>query len=170
MVNSKPFQLELEKALQRHFRDVQTEWPISTGATDALARSRLRYAPRLDLAVGPFSVQQGNRGHEMMTEFASTAPRKLRDFTRTNLGKNGNPRCAMAIEISFSGSSKHMLGDIANASMIGLYGFVIANDGQIGKLKRILEYVNAVQALGKLHMAVFNNVAVMSTNEFMDLL
>lgn len=169
MVNSKPFQLELKQALERHFSTVRKEWPVSEWAKDALGKSRFRYAPRLDIAVGKPNVLPGNRREDIKKEFTSAAPPKLRKYVE-GLCENQNPRCAMAIEIAFSGSQKHMLGDITNASMMGLYGFVIASDDQFRILERVLEYVKVLKGVHKASRTVFNNVAIMRTSEFMGLL
>ena len=86
----------------------------------------------------------------------------------SELKMNPNPRYAVAIEIVFSGSSKHILGDITNASTLGLYGFVIAREGMLQKAQRILKHLQTLKKIGKIEQAMFNNVKVVSTAEFDD--
>jgi len=82
------------------------------------------------------------------------------------LRTNYNPRYAVAIEVVFSGSSKHVLGDITNASVLGLYGFVIANEEMLLKAKRIFKYIQKLKQIRKISGEMYNNVKIVSTQEF----
>jgi len=68
----------------------------------------------------------------------------------------------LAIEVVCSGSSKHILGDITNASMMGLYGIVVTNDDQhiCEKVERIQHYAQRVKALQKAPTGWFDNVLI----------
>jgi hypothetical protein len=124
-----------------------------------------RYAPRVDIAVGPFNITRGRNSKIPKTPIV---PDKLRALFK-DLDPNKNPRCLLAIEVIYSGSSKHVLGDILNASALGLYGLVIGLDTQMPKIRRIHEYLKTLADLEKIPW-LFQNVVAISTAEFDDLL
>ena len=169
MQNAKEFQDQLASNLKNHFSKVEKEWSISKDATDDFSRSIKRYAPRLDIAVGPFSIETGNIRNPIERTFHKEVPSKLRQILE-QLGRNPNPRCALAIEIVFSGSSKHILGDITNASMMGLYGIVIADQGIEPKIRRIFEYVKTIRKLDKAPSELFTNVIILPSKKILELL
>lgn len=171
MSSSKSFQNEIVEKLSRHFEDVKMEWRITQDATDAFSANVDVYAPRIDVAVGPFNVSDGNERNNIANEFENSAPQNLKNLIESNsLQKNNNPRCMLAIEVVYSGSTKHILGDITNASMMGLYGFVIAHNDRIDEVNRIFEYTKIIKAVHKAPNDLFSNVKVISTNEFLELL
>jgi len=70
------------------------------------------------------------------------------------------------IEIENSGSSKHMLGNIANVSILGSIGIIVPfNDKQLSLCMRIKEYLGFV-ATAKKVKAVFENVLVINKENF----
>jgi hypothetical protein len=160
-------QLKIKNRLTAYFDDsVVLEWPITRGATDILARSEDRYSPRVDVAVHTIGTAPGNHLDVMMEYWNANAPERLHAvFSQMN--PNINPRCVLAIEVVFSGSSKHIIGDITNASMMGLYGIVVASGKMITKVRRIKEYIRVLQGLGKAPESLFQNVCVMSEEEFL---
>jgi hypothetical protein len=151
-------------ALRRHFIEVSVEWSVVRNAQDALARDVGRYAPRVDIAVGPFNTTP-NRDPAIR---AVPLPRPLRAAV-AGLERNQNPRCLLAIEVVFSGSSKHIMGDILNASALGLYGVVIGKEELMPKIRRISAYINVLAHLDKMP-PLFGNVLVLSTTDFDELL
>ncbi len=170
-MTAKDYQNLALKALTKHFEEVEKEWDVARGATDPLRRG-VAYAPRLDIAVGPF-----NKG----VEDRHIQQRRIQSFERDatvrriveNVGHlrfNHNPRCVLAIEIEFSGSSKHILGDFTNASMMGLVGLVIVPPGKIEKASRIYKYVEFVKAVDKGPADLFKNLVLFQTDEFLELL
>lgn len=147
-------------ALERCFSDVRLEWSAVAAASDAFAVDVARYAPRVDIAVGPFNTTPGSD--------SSITAALLPDLIQQRFDQrqpNRNPRCLLAIEVTFSGSSKHIMGDILNASALGLFGIVIGAESQIVKISRILRYLETLAALEKLPR-LFQNVIVLSTDEF----
>lgn len=167
MPKARPYQDRLEQSLVLRFgrRLVRSEWSIAAGATDSFSRSVGLYVPRLDLAVGPFNVDPGTWDHaQRLPEIPSELRLRLPTITRQN------PRCLLAIEVVFSGSSKHVLGDLTNASMMGLYGAVVAHPSMVDKAKRILEYGKRLHAVGKSQDYLFANTEVFSSEEFIGLL
>lgn len=163
------FQNKITEKLQQYFSEVKTEWSVTKNATDVF--SVPVYGPRVDVAVGPFNIEKGNKIDEIKTVFKNKAPQKLKNYIESNnLSENANPRCVLAIEVVFSGSSKHILGDITNASMMGLYGFVVASNSKFNKLKRIFEYSKVIKQVGKAPKGLFSNVCVISEEMFLELL
>ena len=158
------FQKVGAKILQRHVDHVCLEWSAVKGARDDFVRDPLRYAPRVDIAVGPFSTDPGRdpRIEEALL------PESLRARLE-GLEPNPNPRCLLAIEVIFSGSSKHMMGDILNASALGLYGLVVGTDKTMPKIQRIDRYLELLARLDKAPW-LFRNVLPMSTKEFKEIL
>jgi hypothetical protein len=133
-------------------------------ATDALQRDIHRYAPRVDIAVGPFNITPGpdsEIGERLL-------PRSLRQLF-SDQPPNPNPRCLLAIEVVFSGSSKHIMGDTLNAGAHGLYGLVIGTEARMRKIQRIAAYLHVLADLEKLP-PMFRNVVALSTVEFEELL
>lgn len=157
--NAATFQVAAKSLLDRHFTDVASEWRSARGATDAFSADVTRYAPRVDLAVGPYSTSSGrlNMSIEML-------PATMRPWFE-GLRSNENPRCLLAVEIVNSGSAKHMLGDLLNASALGLFGLVVCNEPVLPKVQRNLAYVRQLVTVGK-SPALFQNVRVLSFSDF----
>lgn len=160
------FQIRIQELLGRHYSEVVVEWPIHRNATDSMTHLPSQYYPRTDVAVGPFSTTVGH--NENLRENLINA--KLLAKLRVLSHKNPNPRCLLAIEVVFSGSSKHILGDMLNASAIGLYGIVIGSPDMMPKIKRNMEYLKKLAELDKLNPLPFQNVLLVSTEEFEQLI
>jgi len=166
---STSFQNVITEKLGKYFPEVEKEWDVTKNATDLFSTDV--YGPRLDVAVGPFNTEEGNKIDEIRNAFFQKVPQELKNIIESrNLRENRNPRCMLAIEVVYSGSSKHILGDITNASMMGLYGFVVANSSTFDKLKRIFEYSKVIKHVGKAPVDLFSNVCVISDKEFLKLL
>ncbi len=154
------YQRVIQAILRQHFTDVRLEWSVVTDATDPLAADISRYAPRVDVAIGPFNTTPGP---DPRIEVA-LLPKGLRVLF-DGRPANANPRCLLAIEVSYSGSSKHIMGDLLNAGALGLYGMVIGSDRMLPKIRRILRYLEVLAQLEKLPW-LFQNVVVVGTSDF----
>ena len=159
-MNASDYQRATEPALKRYFADVRLEWPVVKGATDALTADLNRYAPRVDIAVGPFNTTPGPDPNICET----LLPPQLRELF-ADRAPNPNPRCLLAIEVIFSGTSKHIMGDMLNASSLGLYGLVVGRDTQMPKVRRIGSYLDLLVQLEKQRL-LFDNVVALGTSEF----
>jgi hypothetical protein len=102
-------------------------------------KGRRMYSPTSDVAVGPFATE---RRHE--TKYAElldkTRPfvehliqkhnQNVEEEEKTSFGAiahfNQNARCLLCIEIEESGTRKHCLGDLVNASALGRIGLLVA--------------------------------------------
>lgn len=180
--NVKRYQELAYNSLSKIFGDgnVIKEWNVAKDSRDAFTREL--YSPRLDIAIGPFNID-GNIEHNQ-EEIKRTAHNK-RSFIETMLhyselpagnfseffaNSNLNPRCFLAIEIENSGSSKHMLGNIANVSILGSIGVVIPfNSTKLFLCKRIRKYVTFATNVGKLE-GVFKNMLIINKENFLRIL
>jgi hypothetical protein len=169
-MGAKALQEKIKAKLENYFgQTVIVEWSISRGATDAFARSRHRYSPKVDVAVKTAGMSPGNHFHEIDTFWNTSAPDALKNKF-DGLRKNRNPRCALAIEVVYSAAPKYILGDITNASMMGLYGVVVPSANMTPKVQQVVEYVNAVKAVGKAPTDLFQNLLIVPELEFLNLI
>ncbi len=157
--NAATFQSVAKRLLERHFTEVKSEWRTAKGATDSFSPDVQRYAPRVDLAIGPFNTAPG-RASMRLSDIPPIVGQWFEGLT-----PNDNPRCLLAIEVVYSGSAKHMLGDLLNASALGLYGLVVAHEKVLAKVKRNREYASELANVGKIPV-FFRNVRVISFSDF----
>lgn len=168
----------------------QPEWSPVTQQERApylgnLRAEALLYAPRLDLAVGPFATEYSLAGEfdEMLDRYRELVQRLL-DAHRSNmvafpdcytspdipslLIANPNPRCFMAIEIKRGNPNmKYLLGSAFQAAAWGKIGVVVCwNGSRRRNLLGIREMLSLLSANGKntLHTG---NLLIM-TKEQMD--
>ena len=173
MAHAKTYQKNLKKKLEKYFDEVSYERSLFKNANDILIYDPERYSPRLDLVIGPYNQNKGDdwiSDFELKERLFKFNKRKTKRFFNvlSSLSTNYNPRYAVAIEIVFSGSSKHVLGDITNASVLGLYGFVITSQEMLPKAKRIFKYIQKLKQIRKISGEMYNNVKIVSTDEFDD--
>lgn len=156
--------------------DVQSEWSVRTNATDRVYDA-LSYAPRLDLGIGPFNTSRQRRDedralivqraeHPLMTHLRHAVMQQ----NDGRFFENRNPRCMLAIELEYSTSSKHILGGITNASLLGYMAVIIGSSISIPKVRRIHEYACRLREVEKAHVDMFANVACFEDAEFLALL
>ncbi len=151
---------------------VKREWSIWDNASDGFRRINTMYAPRLDIAVGPFNTTTQNKhfdttairsfnGHPLIASIIVKGQEE-----NQNWQYNNNPRCLLAIEIEYSGSSKHILGDYTNASMMGHIGVVVSSAKNYEKISRVGEYVKTLRQLEKAPADLFCNTVHYREDEF----
>jgi hypothetical protein len=155
---------------------VKSEWSVRTDATDKVF-DRSTYAPRLDVAVGPFNVTRDRKNDDLarIGEYGyHPLIRRLRgEVERQNDGGfyfNPNPRCLLAIELEYSTSSKHILGGITNASLLGAIGIIVGPADKITKIQRISQYAARLRQIEKAHDDMFANIACFLEEDFLRLL
>jgi hypothetical protein len=176
--NARGCQQRIHASLARIFgeSEVKSEWSVRREAVDAFTNIGL-YAPRLDIAVGPFNVTRENAVEDarrivsfeqhpliaVLKRFGSEQHEGL-------FYSNPNPRCLIAIEIEFYTSSKHILGAITNASMLGRVGIVLGSARSIAKIGRIGSYARTLREVGKSPEGLFTNVVFFDVDCFHQLL
>lgn len=125
---------------------------------------RRMYQPKIDVAVGPFAVD-GRYGAEYDRLFEGSRPfigclveahnhNLDHDDDRTFLEEmrqfNANARCFLCNEIENSGSKKHCIGDLVNASGLGRVGLLIAWDYSVLRVfLRQRRYLHYLASAGK---------------------
>lgn len=157
--------------------NVKKEWDAAKGSEDDFTREL--YCPRLDVAVGPFNIHRDlyednlsiNRtlsaNRNLLKRLWRASELRVSTFERFMREKSNNPRCMLAIEIENSGSSKHMLGNIANVSILGAIGIVIPfNAKKLALCKRIKKYVTFAMEVEKIR-GVFKNVLIINKEKFL---
>ena len=161
VLNAKTVQIELKRLLSAIFgkENVYPEWRSNARAQDWL-RIGTNYAPRPDIAVGPFNIEEGRHPYEIEETFKQH--RTLFDqLGIENTGLNKNPRCLIAIEIENSNKGKHMLGNIINASLLGKIGIVVTLRVEFYlEAERIHRYLKGAFKRKKLGHEVSNVVIV----------
>lgn len=133
---------------------------------------RNHYSPRVDIAVGPFSITRGENQIQQYNDFLLNESveaflRQAYSFHIQNIGEehlneiiipdfhrlthtNSNARCFLAIEIENNNSKKHILGSIVNASSLGRIGIGVAyNDRTLRTFVRILNYLGFLKRVEK---------------------
>jgi len=176
----KEYQELVRKSLSKIFGEgnVKKEWDVATDSQDAYTRKL--YCPRLDIAVGPFNID-GNvdENNDRIKEAVDSnkdfidnvlrlpglSPGDVDSFLRQ---ENKNPRCFLAIEIEKSGSRKHMVGNIVNASILGAFGIIIPfDDKALSAYRKIDAYLNFAAKVGKTR-EIFKNVLIINKEKFLE--
>jgi hypothetical protein len=141
-MNAKEVQENLRKIFSRKFGEdnVFSEWRSRSLAKDWLKYGNI-YAPRPDVAVGPFNIREGINISDIEREFDRNEL-LWSSLDVPNIQVNENPRCLIALEIENSNTGKHMLGNILNASLLGKIGIIVTlRDTYYRDALRIYEFL-----------------------------
>ncbi len=177
-MNAGEYQNNLFTSLQNIFGNeyVKKEWDTVKYDTHFSNHKEI-YAPRHDIAIGPFNDYSDLDCGIDNTKFMQTHPLtksllndKLEAGCKFKDVWNSFSRCFIAIEIEFSGSSKHILGSIINASVSGSIGIIIGNENNIGKIRRIYYYIVRLEGLERLKINTLGNINMYDANDFVKLL
>lgn len=145
--------------------EVRNEWTAFNGFIN-------HYSPRVDIAVGPFSVQPGLNQMQNYNNLVNDIDiniflRQLYEFHIINIGeeveneitipdfeelihKNQNARCFLAIEIENQNSKKHIMGSMINAASLGRIGIGVAyNNNTLRTFIRIMNYLGFLRRVEK---------------------
>lgn len=182
------YQDEMAKLLRQLYpppTPVRTEWR----ALESIAGL---YSPRIDIAVGPFSVVRGRnyiQEYDGLMEDTRPFIERLRTYHCNNVDQytvsddetfrhvppatfaelrtfNENARCLMAIEIENRVSRKHLLGGAVNASVLGRLAVIIGWDEmKVRALVKLREYWHFLESVGKNTFAT-RNLLILSPEQF----
>jgi hypothetical protein len=157
-LNERAYQDQVKEALDRTYREVVVQWQPFRG------EGRRIYAPRVDIAVGPFAIrgryiEQYGALLDETRAFIDKLVEKHNENVHeregaTHLGKirdfNANARCLLCIEIEESGSRKHCLGNLVNVSALGRVGILVARTPKVLRaFVRQREYLRFLAEVGK---------------------
>lgn len=83
---------------------------------------------------------------------------------------NKNPRSFIAVEVCFSGSMKHTLGSLVNASILGYYGILVTNTKMLLKALRLKYYLISITRLKKIDSVIGMNLFIITSKQLEKLL
>lgn len=165
--------------------EVKNEWAAFSGYLN-------HYSPRVDIAVGPFSMEDGqNQTHVynqlVVTENINFFIKKLYQIHIENIGpevnneitipsfedliyKNQNARCFLAIEIENENSKKHIMGSLINAASLGRIGIGVAYT--VKTMRTFIRIMNYLGYLRKVKKNTYDttNFLIVSKNQIHDIL
>ena len=166
-MTTKEYQNSIYPLLQAKLNglEVENEWTAFRGYHN-------HYSPRVDLAVGPFSIESGQNKMEEYNQLVrqdniNSFLRSLYDLHVENIGseylneitihnfdsllhKNQNARCFLAFEIENKNSKKHIMGSLINAASLGRIGIGIAySEKTFRTFIRILNYLGFLKRVEK---------------------
>ena len=78
-----------------------------------------------------------------------------------------NPRSFIAVEVSFSGSMKHTMGSIINASLLGYYGVLVVNNHMLRKALRLKYYLLSIPFIKNIKSMIGYNVLIVTDKQFL---
>lgn len=165
--------------------EVKNEWTAFTGYHN-------HYSPRVDIAVGPFSIVAGQNQSNLYNELVANVNvqsfiRQLYDIHIGNIGleinneitiplfenlicKNQNARCFLAIEIENENSKKHVMGSLINAASLGRIGIGVAySEKTMRTFIRIMNYLGFLRRVEK-NTYDTTNFLIVSKNQMQTIL
>lgn len=164
MINAKEYQKEISTKLKNIFEEIKVEEPMRLPHNI--------YTPRVDVAIGPFAYNDSLSGE--YNNLLSTHQELLNKLKEKSINKdwldfgiNDNPRCFIAIEVenSTEKDTKHLLGSITNASILGKVGILIVFNNKKG-LENMKNYFKFAKEHNKIKDHLFQNVAMIVKKDF----
>jgi len=186
----KKFQKDVAELFEeRTQQEAVTEWGSEMG--------KEMYAPRVDVAVGPFAIAPGvhrDQEHSHLLHQHLDLFRRLTAFHLENLNvltpeataderehhinqkmdklfsTNQNARCFVAIEIENKVSRKHLMGGAVNGSVLGKVGIAVGFNEE--KHRCFLRLYRYFEFLGQVEKPTFNtaNLLIISKDQLMEAL
>lgn len=164
--------------------EIKKEWDVTKCSRDEFSRGRSKvktYAPRIDIAIGPFNIDLNlDNSHKMECEY-----RKYKELFLQNIISKGNvlsneneiicnqnPRCTVAIEIANHSEIKRIISDIFNASVIGKIGIFVYDNNKKSETAshRLLEYFKLLQRNRKVDNKILKNVVFIKSEDMISTL
>lgn len=149
---------------------VKKEWDSIVYDNRRKNSHKTLYSPRIDVAVGPFNdytdARNGNDETAVMKN--SLLVRRLNE--RYDIQWNDLSKCFLAIEVIFSGSSKHVMGDFLNATSAGAIGIIVSRGKEHKKAMRIIKYLRSLEDSKRIEKRAMRNLMIFSDIEFLEFL
>ena len=157
-MTEREYQNRAKEVLERIYDEVETQWHPFRG------HGRGMYAPKVDIAVGPFATARNyeHRYGELLEQmrdfiecFIERHNQNVEDTEeQTSFERiahfNVNARCLLCIEVEETGSRKHCLGDLVNASALGRVGILVArSEKMLNVFLRQQVYLRFLARVGK---------------------
>lgn len=170
-LNSNEYQDLVVDLLKKIFpnNEVKKEWD-SVSFDKKRSDHKELYAPRLDVAVGPFNTRNNIKNKQDHTMVMKNSPLVKRLNEQYDIVWNDLSKCFLAIEVIFSGDSKHIMGDFLNATSIGAIGIIVYRKDKGGKTRRILKYLDYLQSINRLEKKSLRNIMMFSDSGFIQFL
>jgi hypothetical protein len=132
-LDERAYQQQVKEAFDRIYGEVEIQWRPFRG------EGRGIYAPIVDIAVGPFAITRRyiDEYGELLDQTRAFIERLIGKHNENCEGReenarfedirnfNENARCLLCIEIEESGTRKHCLGNLVNASALGRIGILV---------------------------------------------
>jgi hypothetical protein len=175
---------EYQSILKNKLSGVFTELEIKKEWRADVSQFNL-YSPRLDIAIGPFAINEGLKDqydslqikygrfiHGIINMHNSNLKSVYGNYNCRDLfsaqNTNYNPRCFIAIEIENNVSRKHLIGGAINASALSRFGLFIAYNAEKFKAMKKLEgYFNFLSEVKK-NTFNTNNLFILYQEQFSD--
>lgn len=183
------YQERLQNLLADHFEsDIETEWRTKMG--------KKIYSPCVDVAVGPFAIEDGvtytNEHDEIFEQNielfrrltihhlintdsiksadAENAQQLIGEKLNNLQATNRNGRCMLAIEVENKSSRKHLMGGAVNASVLSRVGIAVGFDDE--KHRAFLNLYRYFEFLRRVEKPTFNtnNLLIISKEQLEDIL
>lgn len=139
---------------------------------EAMKLPQETYTPRVDVAIGPFAYNDSlSEKYNWLLSVHQSLLDEIRENSINkdwlNFNVNRNPRCFIAIEIenSTEKDTKHLLGSITNASILGKVGILIVFSNRKG-LQNMKNYLKFAKDHYKTTDYLFQNVALIIKEDF----
>jgi len=169
---------EIRSRLDQVYEEVLPPWYPFRG------EGRGIYAPIVDVAVGPFAIETRyeTRYSEILAQTRDFIENLIENHNanvedaeeRARFDRvaafNMNARCLLCIEVEDTGSRKHCLGDLVNASALGRIGLLIARtDAVLRTFIRQRAYLAYLRSVDKNTFRT-DNALVLTEKQFNDCL
>jgi hypothetical protein len=174
-MKEREYQHKVKGQLERIYsgEEVEVQWYPFRG------EGPRQYCPIVDVAVGPFATERRyeNRYAELLENTRTFVQcliekhnQNVEEPERTSFEPiayfNENARCLFCIEVEETGTRKHCLGDLVNASALGRIGLLIARSQKVLRIfVRQRVYLRYLADVGK-NTFKTNNALVLTEEQF----
>jgi hypothetical protein len=170
---------EYQHKVKRELEQIYTGEKVEMQWYPFRGKGRSMYGPIVDVAVGPFATEARYETRyadllettRVFIEYLIEKHNENVDLTeKTSFAAiahfNQNARCLLCIEIEETGTRKHCLGDLVNASALGRIGLLVARSPKVLRIfVRQRVYLRYLADVGK-NTFKTNNALVLTAEQF----